>query len=233
MSDFNLQPAVRIKDVTKMYKNQKEEEAALRGVYLEIWPGEFVTVKGPSGAGKTTLLNIIAGFERPTKGEVEVFGINVSSLKGKRLADFRYSYIGFVFQHFHLIPSLTVIENVIIPVLPRRTEFNKYEKARLLLKEVGLLSKENNLPGELSGGEQQRVAIARALISNPRIILADEPTGNLDTSTGEKIIEILKFINRQYKTTIIIVTHNEEIAKSSPTKVFMKDGRILEVLRNA
>ncbi|AAM25831.1 ABC-type lipoprotein export system ATPase subunit [Caldanaerobacter subterraneus subsp. tengcongensis MB4] len=233
MSNFNLLPAVKIKDVTKIYKNQKEEEAALKSVYLEIWPGEFVTVQGPSGAGKTTLLNIIAGFERPTRGEVEVFGINVSSLKGKKLADFRYSYIGFVFQQFHLIPSLTVIENVIIPVLPRRTEFNKYEKARLLLKEVGLLSKENSLPGELSGGEQQRVAIARALISNPRIILADEPTGNLDTSTGEKIIEILKFINREYKTTIIIVTHNEEIAKKSPTKVFMKDGRILEVLRNA
>ncbi|AIS51614.1 putative ABC transport system ATP-binding protein [Thermoanaerobacter kivui] len=233
MSEINLQPAVNLKEVVKVYANQSEEQVALRGVNLTIWPGEFVTIQGPSGSGKTTLLNIIAGFEKPTRGKIEVFGIDVSTLKGKKLADFRYSYIGFVFQQFYLIPSLTAIENVIIPVMPRHTDFDKYKKALLLLKEVGLSGKESSLPSELSGGEQQRVALARALMSNPRIILADEPTGNLDTSTGEKIIEILKSINEKYRTTIIIVTHNDEIAKNSPVKIFMKDGRILEVLRNA
>lgn len=188
--------------------------------------GEFISVMGPSGSGKSTLLSILGGLNHPTAGEVVVDEIPIYQLPLEKLADFRREYIGFIFQSFQLIPYLTVIENVMLPLsitdLSNRDQSKKSEE---ILEKMGLKGKEKRLPDQLSGGEQERVAIARALVNSPPILLADEPTGNLDSKTGKEIMDLFKFLNQEGQT-IIMVTHNPENMQFSTRTIFLKDGRI-------
>jgi len=196
---------------------------ALRKINLIIKEGEFVAIKGPSGSGKSTLLHLIAGLDKPTNGQVIVKGSNLSDFDDDELTLYRKDYIGFVFQFFNLIPTLTALENVMVS---RMFESDKgLARAIDLLKLVGLEHRMKHLPTELSGGEQQRVAIARALMNDPAIILADEPTGNIDTKTGVDILKLFKKLNLK-GTTIVLVTHNEEIARFSKRVVSLRDGRL-------
>jgi ABC-type lipoprotein export system ATPase subunit len=203
---------------------------ALQEISLTVERGEFLAIVGPSGSGKTTLLNLIGALDRPTRGRVVVDGIDLGALRGDQLADFRRERIGFVFQLFHLVPDLTALENVMLPLIPyrRQLKFNLEQRARALLEAVGLENRMRHLPGQLSGGEQQRVAIARALIGNPKLLLADEPTGNLDSQTGKEIVELLRRLNREQGLTVIVTTHNLEIVAWSDRVVRLRDGRIVK-----
>ncbi len=206
--------AIELIGVEKEYSLGKVKVRALRGVDLKVESGEFISIVDPSGSGKTTLLNIIGLLDKPTKGEVYLYGLDASKLSEKSRAKLRLKYIGFIFQMFHLIPWLTALENVELPLilaeLPKKV---RVKRALECLKAVGLSHRVNHRPGELSGGEQQRVAIARAIANNPKIILADEPTGNLDSRTGLEIVKLLKKLNEELNTTIVLVTHNLEVAR--------------------
>ncbi len=214
---------VELEDVWKFYGR----EPALRGVTLSVEEGEFVAIMGPSGSGKSTLLNIIGLLDTPDRGRVNIGGYNVEELEEKDRTILRRRLIGFVFQAFHLIPSLTVRENVELPMvfdgIPSK---EREERAVSLLKEVGLEDKLFSLPTKLSGGEKQRVAIARALANNPKLILADEPTGNLDSKNGKMVMELLKSFNRK-GVTLIVVTHDPEVASMAERIVHIKDGEIV------
>jgi putative ABC transport system ATP-binding protein len=215
---------ISLSGVKKIYNSNGTAFEALRGVGLEINEGEFVSITGESGSGKSTLLSILGGIAPPTSGDVTVDTIDIYNLKGEKLADFRREYIGFVFQQFHLIPYLTALENVLLPLCI--TEMNKKDKDELAheaLAMVGLNQKARQLPSDLSGGEQQRVAVARALVNEPPIVLADEPTGNLDTKTGEEIFHLFEELNRTGQT-VIIVTHNPALAKRTGRTIVLKDG---------
>ena len=214
--------------LTKVYGDGASVRA-LDGVSLRVDPGEFLAVCGPSGSGKTTLLNLIGTLDRPTSGEVWVNGVDVSGLRGDALADFRRENIGFVFQLFNLVPWLTALENAMLPLLPYRRglRFDLEERARRLLEVVGLSGRMGHLPGELSGGEQQRVAIARALVNRPRLVLADEPTGNLDSASGEGIMELLRRLNEEHGVTVVLVTHDERIAAHADRTVHLRDGKLV------
>jgi ABC-type lipoprotein export system ATPase subunit len=203
---------------------------ALRKVTLNVSEGEFIAVSGASGSGKSTLLNLIGTLERPTSGRVLVDGVDVNALKGNALADFRREKIGFVFQLFNLLPTSTALENVILPLLPyrRRLNFNLAIRAQELLEGIGLEERLDHLPGQLSGGEQQRVAIARALINHPKLILADEPTGNLDSESGEEILRLFNRLNREEKLTVVMVTHDPAIAANTDRVVYLRDGMLVE-----
>jgi len=216
---------IELKKVSKYYQSEGERAAALRHLNLNIEAGEFIAVMGPSGSGKSTLLNILGGLSHPSEGEMEVDGIDIYKLKGEKLADYRREYIGFVFQSFQLIPYLTILENVMLPlaILPTRNGDHRDLAARVLGK-VELSDKSRRLPGQLSGGEQERVAIARALVNRPPIILADEPTGNLDSAKGKEIMELLKTLNSEGQT-IIMVTHNPENTKFADRIIQLKDGQ--------
>ncbi|MCS7113054.1 MAG: ABC transporter ATP-binding protein [Candidatus Bathyarchaeota archaeon] len=215
--------------VSKIYKTGEINITALRNVDLKIWRGEYVAILGPSGSGKSTLLNIIGGLDRPTSGKIYVDGVDLGSLKEGRLARFRAEKVGFVFQFFNLIPTFTALENVMVPaeIVGLKAKDARRRAEKILLK-VGLEGRFNHFPHQLSGGEQQRVAIARALVNNPPLLLCDEPTGNLDTKTGAEIIELLSEINTEYKATLIIVTHDQRIAKAADRIVNLVDGQILE-----
>ncbi|RLG58161.1 MAG: hypothetical protein DRN95_04780 [Candidatus Hydrothermarchaeota archaeon] len=218
---------IELKGVTKIYKMDKVLVPALRGINLKIRKGEFVSIMGPSGSGKTTLMNLIGCLDRPTEGEIYIANKNVAKLGDDELAKLRREKIGFVFQQFNLIPRLTALENVELPMwFAGLSKKKRRERAVELLKLVGLEKRINHKPAELSGGERQRVSIARALANNPEIILADEPTGNLDTKTGKEIIEILKDLNKQGKT-IVLVTHDETFAKEAERIIKIRDGRLL------
>ncbi len=220
---------LELKNVTKHYLTGSEVVKALEDVTLEVKYGEFVVIMGPSGSGKSTLLSIIGGLNRPTSGTVVVDGIDIYSLSQEKLADFRREYVGFVFQSFYLIPYLTVLENVMLPlIVTDYTKEQKLAKAKEILERVGLSSKMKRFPDELSGGEQQRVAIARALVNEPLLILADEPTGNLDSLTGIEIMKLFKELNDSGKT-IIVVTHNPENTKFADRCVYVKDGKLLGI----
>jgi len=219
---------VETRGLTKVYKMGASEVHALRGVDLTVEPGEFLSVMGRSGSGKSTLLNLIGCLDRPTSGVVILDGLEVTELPSRRLPAIRRQKIGFVFQQFNLLPTLTALENVMLPMEFRGTyPGRREERAMEVLSIVGLASHAHHLPSELSGGEQQRVAIARALANDPPILLADEPTGNLDTETGQKVVQLLGDLNRQGKT-IVLVTHEEHLTAAAHRIVHMRDGQIVE-----
>ena len=218
---------IRLNNVTKTYRTGRLEYTALRGVAIQIEEGEMTAIVGPSGCGKTTLLNMITGIDRPTSGSVIIEGKRIDRMKEDRLSRWRGSNIGIVFQFFQLFPTLNALENAMLPMdlcsKWRRRE--RKEKAVRNLEMVGLGDKLDNLPSELSGGEQQRVAIARALANDPKIIIGDEPTGNLDSKTELRMFDILKRLNREGKT-VLYVTHSKELASKARRRIEMLDGRI-------
>jgi len=220
---------VQTQALTKIYADGAQVRA-LDGVSLTVAAGEFLAIRGPSGSGKSTLLHLIGTLDRPTSGQVIVDGVNISTLRGDALADFRRAKIGFIFQLFNLVPTLTALENVMLPLVPYRRglAFNLKARGRELLERIGLGNRLDHLPGQLSGGEQQRVAIARALINQPRLILADEPTGNLDTKAGEEVVRLLRQLNREAGLTVVVVTHDAAIASQADRAVQLQDGRLLE-----
>ena len=217
---------IEIKNIVKEYQSGGEKVLAVNDISLDIRHDDFVSIMGQSGSGKSTLLGILGGLTHPTKGSVITDEIELFKLNSERLADFRREYLGFVFQSYQLIPYLTVLENTLIPLLPGDySKSEQREKAFSILDKVHLSDKAKRLTDELSGGEQQRVAIARALVNDPCIILADEPTGNLDSKTSEEIMHIFCELNDDGKT-IIMVTHNEEIEMFANKRVYLKDGKI-------
>lgn len=217
---------IKLTELTKIYRADEIETMALDNVNLEVADGEFLSVMGPSGCGKSTLLNIIGLLDTPTKGIVEINGIQTKSMKDNEMAVFRNKELGFVFQSFHLINSLNVLDNVELPLLYRKVSAKERTRAaKEVLERVGLSHRMKHFPSQLSGGQCQRVAIARAIIGNPGIILADEPTGNLDSKMGAEVMEILHKLNREDGRTIVMVTHNEEQARQTSRTVRFFDGR--------
>ncbi len=220
---------VKLENVVKTYSMGDSEVHALRGISFTIDAGEFVSIMGPSGSGKSTCMNMIGCLDRPTSGSVEINGREISSMTEKELAVLRNRTIGFVFQQYHLISSMNVIENVMLPLKYQRLERSKrMEKAALALEAVGLSDRIHHRPHELSGGQKQRVAIARAMVTGPKILLADEPTGALDSETGAQVMETFRQINREQGTTVIIVTHDPRIGESTRRCIRILDGRIEE-----
>jgi len=218
---------VQTESLTKDYGDGTSVRA-LEDVSFSIATGEFIAIEGPSGSGKSTLLNLIGTLDYPTSGQIIIDGVDVNALKGNALADFRREKIGFVFQLFNLIPELTALENVLMPLLPyqRGLGFKLQDRARELLENMGLSERLYHLPGQLSGGEQQRVAIARALINHPRLILADEPTGNLDTQNGADVVNLLRQLNREEGLALVLVTHDHLLAAQADRVLYLKDGRL-------
>jgi len=217
---------IKIDSVSKIYRTSEIETMALENVNLTVARGEFLSIMGPSGCGKSTLLNIIGLLDNPTMGTIEINGTDVSNMKDRQLAAFRNETLGFVFQSFHLINSLNVMDNVELPLLYRGT--NSSERKRLaqeMLERVGLSHRMRHFPTQLSGGQCQRVAIARAIVGNPKILLADEPTGNLDSKMGAEVMELLHQLNKEDGRTIVMVTHNEEQAKQTSRTIRFFDGR--------
>ena len=217
---------ITLKDINKIYRTDEIETQALENVNIHIDKGEFVSVMGPSGCGKSTLLNIVGLLDTPTSGTVTIAGTNVEGMNDSHLAAFRNQKLGFVFQSFHLIDSLNVIDNVMLPLLYRKSSASEREKlAKAVLERVGLSHRMRHRPSQLSGGQCQRVAIARAIVGNPEIILADEPTGNLDSKMGAEVMELLHTLNREVGRTIMMVTHNEEQAHQTDRIIRCGDGR--------
>jgi putative ABC transport system ATP-binding protein len=219
---------IRAENLSKVYRMGKIEVPALRDVSLEIEEGKFLAIVGSSGSGKSTLLNMLGCLDKPTSGAVFIAGVNTASLSENELAEIRRERIGFIFQQFNLIHSLNALENVSLPLFFAGVSSDeRMKRAAELLTKVGLEKRIHHKPSELSGGQQQRVAIARALSNNPAIIIGDEPTGNVDSETGEAIMNILKGLNSEGRT-VIVVTHDTEIAAHAPRVIRMKDGRLLE-----
>lgn len=216
---------ISLKDVWKIYHLDEVKVEALRGLNVNIYEGEFVAVMGVSGSGKSTSLNMIGCLDIPSKGSVYLDGQDISKLSESDLAQIRGRKIGFIFQTFNLIPTLTAKENVMLPMIFQGYDKNKREKrAEQILRDVGLEQRMNHNPGQLSGGERQRVAIARALVNDPNVILADEPTGNLDSKTGLEIMQLLNGLHEKQKKTIIMVTHDSNLAKHAKRIIMLKDG---------
>lgn len=214
--------------VKKKYEVGTQTIDALRGTTLVINRGDFITIQGPSGCGKTTLLNLIGVMDVPTSGIVMISGKNTLKMTSNEISA-RRNRTGFVFQSYNLLEDLTALENVTLPLIARGVkESERVEKARVMLERVGLSKRMNNMPSELSGGEQQRVAIARAMVAEPELIIADEPTGDLDTKTGKEIIDLIVEVNEKYGHTVIIVTHNPGIGAMGKRRVFMEDGMIIK-----
>ena len=223
-----MDPFIELDNVSMLYGSNGTIAAALRGVSFSIAAGEYVAITGESGAGKSTLLTLLGGLQVPTSGRVVMGGIDLSGLSADGLADFRKQTIGFVFQAYHLLPYLTARENVIVPLSPERmSSREKADRADGLLETLGLSGKENRLPSELSGGECQRVAIARALVHDPAVLLADEPTGNLDTTTGEQILDLFSEWHGRGKT-VLMVTHNRANLSRATRTVRLRDGLVEE-----
>ncbi len=218
---------ISVKDVKRVYQTGETEVNALRGVSLDIEQGEFMSIAGPSGSGKTTLLNLIGCIDKMDGGEISIKGEAVSKMKKKEKTNFRRKNLGFIFQTYNLIPVLTAYENVAFVLsLLNLPETEIKERTMAILKEVGLEGMENRRPGKLSGGQQQRVAIARALVKNPEIVLADEPTANLDSDTGKEILELMKQMNKKHKTTFIFSTHDKMVMNYANRLVILHDGQI-------
>ena len=222
-------PTVIAQGLTKTYFNGNVVKA-LDGVSLTVRHAQFSCVMGPSGSGKSTLLNLIGALDIPTSGRLTVAGMDVGRLRGDALADFRRHKIGFVFQLFNLVPELTALENVTMPLLPyrRRLSFNLEARAKELLNRVDMGNRSDHLPGQLSGGEQQRVAIARALVNTPEVVLADEPTGNLDSKGGDEVMELLRDLCDEQGTTVLLATHNPRVAAFADRAFLLKDGALAD-----
>ena len=217
---------IKLTGINKIYRTNEIETLALENVNLDVAKGEFVSIMGPSGCGKSTLLNIMGLLDAPSSGKIEINGTSVESMKDKELAAFRNKTLGFVFQSFHLINSLNVIDNVELPLLYRKMAAKERTRlAKEVLERVGLSHRMRHMPTQLSGGQCQRVAIARAIEGNPEIILADEPTGNLDSKMGAEVMELLHKLNKEDGRTIVMVTHNEEQAKQTSRTIRFFDGR--------
>ena len=216
----------KVTGINKIYRTNEIETLALENVNLDVEKGEFVSIMGPSGCGKSTLLNIMGLLDAPSSGKIEINGTSVENMKDKELAAFRNKTLGFVFQSFHLINSLNVIDNVELPLLYRKMPAKERTRlAKEVLERVGLSHRMRHMPTQLSGGQCQRVAIARAIVGNPEIILADEPTGNLDSKMGAEVMELLHKLNKEDGRTIVMVTHNEEQAKQTSRTIRFFDGR--------
>lgn len=223
-----MQPLIIARDINKSFSLNGIGLHVLKGIDLDIYKGEFVAIMGPSGVGKSTLLHILGALDRATSGSLLYEGTEIFSLDEDALADFRNKTVGFVFQFHHLLPEFNAIENTMMPALISGMNWKEaYERALRLLKEVGLSERIFHKPGELSGGEQQRVAVARALVLEPKVVLADEPTGNLDTHTGDELFRLLIELNNKKGITFLIVTHNETIARQCGRIIRMLDGRIV------
>jgi len=221
-----MNPMIQLKQVDKIYRTEEIETVALENVNLNVQKGEFVAVMGPSGCGKSTLLNVMGLLDAPTSGKVMLNGKETITMKDKELAKFRNENLGFVFQSFHLINSLNVLDNVELPLLYRKVSATERRKlAEEVLKKVGLSHRMRHFPSQLSGGQCQRVAIARAIVGNPSIILADEPTGNLDSKMGAEVMELLHKLNQEDGRTIVMVTHDENMAKETGRTIRFLDGR--------
>ena len=217
---------IKLTGINKIYRTNEIETLALENVNLDVIKGEFVSIMGPSGCGKSTLLNIMGLLDAPSSGKIEINGTSVESMKDKELAAFRNKTLGFVFQSFHLINSLNVIDNVELPLLYRKMAAKERTRlAKEVLERVGLSHRMRHMPTQLSGGQCQRVAIARAIVGNPEIILADEPTGNLDSKMGAEVMELLHKLNKEDGSTIVMVTNNEEQAKQTSRTIRFFDGR--------
>ena len=220
---------IKLTGINKIYRTNEIETLALENVNLDVEKGEFVSIMGPSGCGKSTLLNIMGLLDAPSSGKIEINGTSVENMKDKELAAFRNKTLGFVFQSFHLINSLNVIDNVELPLLYRKMPAKERPRlAKEVLERVGLSHRMRHMPTQLSGGQCQRGAIARAIVGNPEIILADEPTGNLDSKMGAEVMELLHQLNKEDGRTIVMVTHNEEQAKQTSRTVRFFDGRQVE-----
>ncbi|MDH4162159.1 MAG: ABC transporter ATP-binding protein [Nitrospirota bacterium] len=218
---------IELNNITKTFHAGEENYPALRDVSLAIQSGEFVAIMGPSGSGKSTLLSLIGGLSHATTGTVTVDGIDLGQLGPNKLSDFRREYLGFVFQSFYLVPYLTAVENVMLPLAIQPGMNGRAQGvAREALQKVGLDAKAHRLPSQLSGGEQERVAIARAIVNRPPVILADEPTGNLDTKTGDRVLDMLQELNREGRT-IIMVTHSAENARRAARTIEIRDGQVV------
>jgi putative ABC transport system ATP-binding protein len=222
-----MEPIIKAEKIIKKYRLGSQVVSVLNGIDLNIYPGEILSILGTSGSGKTTFLNLAAGLERPTRGTIIIEGNNLNRISEKKMAVFRRKYIGFVFQLYNLLPSLTALENAVLPLIFESVPARERDKrGRELLKQMGLGDRLRHKPGELSGGQRQRVSIARALINNPRIIFADEPTGNLDSKTTEEILKLLTATVREKGQTLLMVTHDTKVAAFGDRIVEMADGRI-------
>ncbi|AAB89781.1 MULTISPECIES: ABC transporter ATP-binding protein [Archaeoglobus] len=220
---------IELVDVYKIYRTAYYEVHALDGVSMEVEAGEFVAIMGPSGSGKSTLLNMIGCLDKPTKGEVIINGVKTSGLSDRELTKLRRDSIGFIFQQYNLIPTLTALENVELPMIFRGVARAERERrAKELLKVVGIEELADRRPREMSGGQQQRVAIARALANNPKILLCDEPTGNLDTKSGRQVMGILKNLNEENGVTVVLVTHDPSLSEYADRVIRIRDGKVVE-----
>lgn len=222
-------PIIRLNQISKTYHLGEDIVKAVDKVSLEIYKKEYISILGSSGSGKSTLMHLIGLLESPTSGKITLQSKDISKLDDAQLSKIRNSTIGFVFQSFNLINKFTILENVLLPTLYAKTtlDFNPKKRALNLLDKFGILNRKDFYPNKISGGQQQRVAIARALIMNPKIILADEPTGNLDSKTGPEILKLIEDLHREFDTTIIVVTHELAIAKRAKKNIYIKDGQIV------
>ncbi len=225
---------IKVENLRKVYKVGGEKVVALDNITLNIEKGEFCCIVGTSGSGKSTLLNMLAGLEKPTKGKVRINGQLVSKMTEKELALFRQNNIGFIFQSYNLLPTLTAVENVAFPLVFRGVDKKtRYKKATKILKDMGLGDRIQHKPGEMSGGQQQRVGIARAFVGRPNVIFADEPTGNLDSATTEQVMNMLIDISNKNNITFVMVTHDPELARMAPRVITLKDGSVISDVRNS
>ena len=222
------QPIVQVRNLRKIYRMGNEQVVALNRINIDIFPGEICCIFGTSGSGKSTFLNMLAGMEKPTAGSIRILGQDITGMTEQELAVFRQKYTGFIFQSYNLLPGATAIENVAMPLMFKGVNKNQRERiAQALLQRVGLGQRLQHYPGQMSGGQQQRVGIARAFVTRPSLVFADEPTGNLDTKTTEDVMRVIRGFSREFRQTIILVTHDPEMAKYATRVIRLKDGDVI------